>query len=59
MKIRPVGAEMFHAERQRIDRRDEIDSRFSQKLRKATKNAFRVKNARSFFNIQPRRGTSG
>jgi hypothetical protein len=29
MKIRPVGADMFHADRQ-TDRRDEANSRFSQ-----------------------------
>jgi len=29
MKIRPVGAELFHADR-RTDRHDEADGRFSQ-----------------------------
>ena len=29
MKIRPLGAELFHADRQ-TDRRDEASSRFSQ-----------------------------
>jgi len=29
MKIRPVGAELFHADR-RMDRHDELNCRFSQ-----------------------------
>jgi len=33
MKIRPVGAESFHAERQ-MERHDEANSRFSQSFRK-------------------------
>jgi hypothetical protein len=36
MKIRPVGAEVFHADR-RTDRRDEAESRFSQILLKQLK----------------------
>ena len=39
MKIRPVGAELFHADRRaggRTDRRDEANSRFSQFLERAS-----------------------
>jgi len=32
MKIRPEGAELFHADR-RMDRHDKVNSRFSQNLR--------------------------
>jgi hypothetical protein len=39
MKIRPVGAELFHAERQ-TDRRDETNSHISQ-IANAPKNEFR------------------
>ena len=44
MKIRPVGAELFHADGQmggqtdrQTDRHDDFNNVFSQKLRKATK----------------------
>jgi len=30
MKIRPVGAELFHADRQRTERHEEADGRFKQ-----------------------------
>jgi len=36
MKIRPVGAELFHADR-RTDRHDEPNSRFSQFCERASK----------------------
>ena len=36
MEIRPVGAEIFHAERQ-TDRHDEANSRFSQFFDRAEK----------------------
>jgi len=36
MKIRPAGAELFHADG-RTDRRDEANSRFSQFCEKRTK----------------------
>jgi hypothetical protein len=36
MKIRPVGAELFHANRQ-TDRHDEADNRFSQFCERAQK----------------------
>jgi len=36
MKIRPVGAELFHAER-RTDRHDEVNSSFSQFCEKTPK----------------------
>jgi hypothetical protein len=38
MKIRPVGAELFHADRRtdgQMDRGDEADSRFSQFCKRA------------------------
>jgi hypothetical protein len=38
MKIRPVGAELFHAGGQ-TDRRDEVNSRFSQFCERAWKKA--------------------
>jgi hypothetical protein len=36
MKIRPVGAELFHANR-RTDRHDDVNSRFLEILRKRLK----------------------
>ena len=36
MKIRPVGAQLFHADG-RTDRRDEANSRFSQLCERASK----------------------
>ena len=41
MKIRPVGAELFHADR-RTGRRDEVNSRFSQLCEGAKKRALSV-----------------
>ena len=40
MKIRPVGAELFHADRQ-TDRYDEVNSRFSQFYKGAKNSASR------------------
>jgi len=39
MKIRPVGAELFHADR-RADGRDEANGRFSRFYERALKNSF-------------------
>jgi hypothetical protein len=41
MKIRPVGAELFHVVEQ-IDRHDEADSRFSQFCQRALKERLSV-----------------
>jgi len=49
MKIRPVGAELFHADGQK-DRDDEANSNFSQFFERVYKGRTKQQSPQSFYN---------